>query len=76
MKRLFVYIVLLFPMLCPVYAFAQAEILNLRHWTAPEHTRIVLDTTEEVHFTSDKSENKILIKLDAVMMKTVPRELI
>jgi N-acetylmuramoyl-L-alanine amidase len=77
MKRLLVYIILLFLLFGPADVFAQVEILNLRHWAAPEHTRVVIDTSEEVQFTVDKSDKKIFLKLEnAAILKTMPREFI
>lgn len=33
-------------------AFAGAEISAVRHWTAPDHTRIVVDLTEEARYST------------------------
>ncbi len=44
-------------------ASALTEILNLRHWASPEHTRVVIDTTDEVKFTSEKSLSKVTLNL-------------
>lgn len=77
MKRLaYSIFVMLFFLLCsPVRIFAQADILNLRHWTAPDHTRVVIDTSKEVEFTVEKSDGKVLLKLKGThMLKTLPHE--
>ena len=44
-------------------AWALTEILNLRHWASPEHTRVVIDTAEEIKFTSEKSPSKVTLNL-------------
>jgi len=33
--------------LWPASGFSGTNILNIRHWAAPDHTRIVIDTSEE-----------------------------
>lgn len=58
---------------CP--SLASVEILNLRHWTAPEHTRIVLDLDRELQYTVAKSVSKVQLDLtDSVLAKAVSRE--
>jgi len=74
LKRFAIYILIV---LLPAQAWARAEIINLRHWTAPEHTRVVIDTDEEIQYTVDKSTDKIQIKLsDAALAKGIAREYI
>ena len=36
----------------PVVAFANAEVSAVRYWTAPDHTRIVVDLTEEASYST------------------------
>src|SRR5512137_383683 len=38
----------------PSCALALNQILNVRHWVAPDHTRVVIDMTEDVSFTVEK----------------------
>ncbi|MEI8173677.1 MAG: N-acetylmuramoyl-L-alanine amidase [Deltaproteobacteria bacterium] len=67
----------LFIVCLPLHALAQNKILNVRHWTAPDHTRIVIDTTEDVPYTVEKAEKKILIHFkDAKFYKALPHEII
>jgi len=40
---------------------AGIKILNVRHWVAPDHTRVVIDASDEPEFTIEKSREKILI---------------
>jgi N-acetylmuramoyl-L-alanine amidase len=57
--------------------WARTEIVNLRHWTAPEHTRVVIDTDEEIQYTVEKSASRILLQLaNASLLKDIPREYI
>jgi N-acetylmuramoyl-L-alanine amidase len=44
-------------------ALALNEILNVRHWVAPDHTRVVIDMGEDVPFTVEKAERRIAIDL-------------
>jgi N-acetylmuramoyl-L-alanine amidase len=43
-------------------AGAMNSILNLRHWVAPDHTRIVIDTSEGPEYTVEK--NKEYVRID------------
>lgn len=49
----------------PSLALAFNEILNIRHWVAPDHTRVVIDTSEDASFTVDKTERRIAVDLEA-----------
>ncbi|MCX5853800.1 MAG: N-acetylmuramoyl-L-alanine amidase [Deltaproteobacteria bacterium] len=61
----------------PLHAMAQNKILNVRHWAAPDHTRIVIDTSEDVPYTVEKAEKKILIHFKhAKFYKALPHEII
>ena len=42
-------------------ASALNQILNVRHWVAPDHTRIVIDTSESPDYTVEKSKEHIRI---------------
>ncbi|MBU0652137.1 MAG: N-acetylmuramoyl-L-alanine amidase [Proteobacteria bacterium] len=58
----------------PSSALALNEILNIRHWVAPDHTRVVIDTSEDASFTVEKGERQIAIDLDATSLPTnLPR---
>ena len=72
-----IFTMLFFLLSNPAHVFAQADILNLRHWASPEHTRVVIDTSKEVEFTVEKSDGKVLLKLkDTALLKTLPCEFI
>jgi N-acetylmuramoyl-L-alanine amidase len=63
--RLFVILVIwIFGSGWPSYALALNQILNIRHWVAPDHTRVVIDMTEDVLFTVEKGARMLAIDLD------------
>ena len=45
-------------------ALALNQILNIRHWVAPDHTRVVIDTSDDCTFTVEKDDRKIAVDLD------------
>jgi N-acetylmuramoyl-L-alanine amidase len=48
----------------PSCALAINQITNIRHWVAPDHTRVVIDTVDDALFSVDKGERKIVIDLE------------
>jgi N-acetylmuramoyl-L-alanine amidase len=48
----------------PASASAANQITNIRHWVAPDHTRVVIDTVDDVLFSVEKEERKIIINLE------------
>ena len=48
----------------PSCALALNQILNIRHWVAPDHTRVVIDVSGDVSFTVDKGERAIAVDLE------------
>lgn len=70
-----VIIIVLF--LCPLQVNAQCEILNIRHWAAPDHTRVVIDVSDEIPYTIEKTEKKLFIDFkDTDVSEDFPDELI
>ena len=58
----------------PSCALAANQILNIRHWVAPDHTRVVIDTNEDVSFTVEKGEGVIVVDLeDTSLPSHLPR---
>lgn len=54
--------------------FTTTNILNVRHWAAPDHTRIVIDTSEEAQYTVEKKDMQVSINITgAQYVKTGPR---
>jgi len=57
--------------------FAATNVLNIRHWAAPDHTRVVIDTSEEAQYTVEKKDMMVSINLtDAQYVKAGPRTII
>lgn len=48
--------------LWPSAALALNEILSIRHWVAPDHTRVVVDTAEEAVFSTEKEDRKVIVR--------------
>ena len=48
----------------PSSALALHQIKNIRHWVAPDHTRVVIDTTGDIRFTVEKGDRKLALDLD------------
>jgi N-acetylmuramoyl-L-alanine amidase len=48
----------------PSSALALNQILNIRHWVAPDHTRVVIDMAEDVSFTVEKGERTLAVDLE------------
>jgi N-acetylmuramoyl-L-alanine amidase len=46
-----------------VHVCAATEILNVRHWTAPDHTRIVLDVDSVPHYKAIEEEQTLVLHL-------------
>lgn len=61
MRKSAAILVTLFFLFAAPRAFAAPEIVKIRYWAAPEHTRIVIDTSEEADITTDKSTQKLSI---------------
>jgi N-acetylmuramoyl-L-alanine amidase len=58
----------------PACALALNQILNIRHWVAPDHTRVVIDTSEDVSFTVEKGEKMIAVDLEETALPShLPR---
>ncbi|MDO9514918.1 MAG: LysM peptidoglycan-binding domain-containing protein [Syntrophales bacterium] len=54
-------------------AFASVDILNVRHWTAPDHTRVVLDLTGETAFKVIQEDRRIYVDLQgASLIEEIP----
>ncbi|MCX5835966.1 MAG: hypothetical protein NTX62_03160, partial [Deltaproteobacteria bacterium] len=67
----------LFIFFLPSQALAQNKILNVRHWAAPDHTRVVIDTSDDIPYTVEKAEKKVLIHFkDTKYFKALPHEII
>jgi N-acetylmuramoyl-L-alanine amidase len=62
LTRIIPILVLLLMVFFTAEASALNTILNVRHWVAPDHTRIVIDTSEVPDYTIEK--NKEYVRID------------
>lgn len=67
----FVFIALLLALPIPVYAVA---ITDFRFWSAPDHTRVVLDLTAEAQYETLSQENPPQCQLDLIGITSLPRK--
>jgi N-acetylmuramoyl-L-alanine amidase len=57
--------------------FALADILNIRHWAAPDHTRVVIDVSDDVSYSVVEADGKLYIDLkETGVREDFPHELI
>jgi N-acetylmuramoyl-L-alanine amidase len=57
--------------------YGSMEILNVRHWTAPDHTRIVLDVDGEPDYEIKESENLLILNFkESSFRKSIPAKII
>ena len=64
---------------CLSIPFSQAlsgtDILNIRRWTAPDHTRIVIDTSEKARYTATEENHRLFIDLlNTSLPTTIPHQ--
>lgn len=77
MHKIILSVVLLMLFLCPFQVMAQYEILNIRHWSAPDHTRVVIDVSDHIPYTIEKADKKLFIDFkDTDVSEDFPNELI
>ncbi len=58
-------------------AFAQSNILNIRHWAAPDHTRVVIDVSDDVAYSLEEADKKLFVDLkETHVRENFPREFI
>mgnify|MGYP001472073359 CR=1 FL=1 len=70
---LIIFIVTMFP----PKAAALTQILGIRHWSAPDHTRVVIDSSEKAVFETTEAGRKICIDIHkALFPKSIPHEYI
>ena len=48
----------------PIQVAAQTKIINIRNWSAPDHTRIVIDVEEDPVYEVEKVDKKLVVELD------------
>lgn len=48
----------------PSPSLALNQILSIRHWVAPDHTRVVIDTVDEALFSTEKEDRKFIVDFE------------
>lgn len=62
-------------LIAPLSAFAAPEIIKVRYWAGPEHTRIVIDTSGDASIKVDKSQKRVSILFKGfVLSNEIPAE--
>ncbi|PKN06123.1 MAG: hypothetical protein CVU72_06090, partial [Deltaproteobacteria bacterium HGW-Deltaproteobacteria-7] len=57
--------------------YGSLEILNVRHWSAPDHTRIVLDVDGEPSYEMTESKNLLVLNFkESSFHKSIPAKII
>ena len=67
-KLLVISALYLFGSLWTTSALALNEVLNVRHWVAPDHTRVVIDMSGETVFTVEKEERRLSVDIEATSL--------
>lgn len=76
-QRIIYIIIILCVLFLSIPCFASKEILNVRHWTAPDHTRIVLDINAEPDYKVEQDNNVVTITFrNTSTAKQIPAEII
>ncbi|TRZ89313.1 LysM peptidoglycan-binding domain-containing protein [bacterium] len=58
------FILCIFVSVWPSSALPLNQILSIRHWVAPDHTRVVIDTIDDALFSTEKEDRKIIVNLE------------
>ena len=71
------FLTLLIVVLLSTNCYGAVEILNVRHWTAPDHTRIVLDVDDIPAYEVKESENLLILNFqESSIHKSIPAKII
>ncbi|MCX5852606.1 MAG: N-acetylmuramoyl-L-alanine amidase [Deltaproteobacteria bacterium] len=61
----------------PDGSFAATTILGIRHWTAPEYTRVVIDTSGEARYSVMEANASVIVDVaNTKLARSLPREYI
>lgn len=75
MQKLIACLAILFIALFSLQGFAATEISNVRHWAAPDHTRVVFDLSADADYQFKISENILTLEFsDASFHPSLPAE--
>jgi len=71
------FLTILIVSLISINCYGSIEILNVRHWTAPDHSRIVLDVDGEPNYEIKESENLLILNFKgASFSESIPAKII
>jgi N-acetylmuramoyl-L-alanine amidase len=77
LKKFTYFLTIFIVVLLSTNCYGAVEILNVRHWTAPDHTRIVLDVDDEPDYEVKESENLLILNFkEASFSKSIPPKII
>jgi Localisation of periplasmic protein complexes. len=76
-KKYIYFLIILIVSLISTNCYASIEILNVRHWAAPDHTRIVLDVDDVPAYEVKESENLLVLNFkESSIHKSIPAKII
>lgn len=77
MKKIFRLLIILGVLFLPGLSFGQGILFNLRHWSASDNTRIVLDVSDETDFNAISSDGKVTLELyNTFIGSNLPSEIV
>ena len=76
-KKITYFLTILIVIFGSTNCYGSTEILNVRHWTAPDHTRIVLDVDGDSVYEVKENENLLILDFkEASFHKSIPAKII
>lgn len=64
-KRLLLFsLIFLWLLPCVPAGATETSVINIRHWAAPDHTRVVIDATEDPVYSLKRDGRRLLLELD------------
>ena len=77
LKEITCVLILLVVVLISNKCYGSTEILNVRHWAAPDHTRIVLDVDGAPDYEVKEGENLLILSFkESSLSKSIPDKII
>ena len=68
MRRLLSCVTILLSLFLSAQGFAATEITNVRHWAAPDHTRVVFDLSADPDYRFKISDNKLTLNFSGTSL--------
>jgi N-acetylmuramoyl-L-alanine amidase len=76
-KKFSCFLTILIVFLFSTNCYGAVDILNVRHWTAPDHTRIVLDVDDEPDYEFKESQNLLILNFNgATVSESIPDKIV